>query len=43
MKAKLPRRESERRLHPLANHIDILKGTTNFVLSISIFLTLKIL
>ncbi|EFX70553.1 hypothetical protein DAPPUDRAFT_61180 [Daphnia pulex] len=26
VKAKLPRRESERRLHPLANHIDILKG-----------------
>jgi F-box protein 28 len=27
MKAKLPRRESERRTHPLARHIDVLTGT----------------
>lgn len=26
MKAKLPRRESERRTHPLARHIDVLTG-----------------
>jgi len=27
MKAKLPRRESERRAHPLARHIDVLTGS----------------
>ena len=36
MKAKLPRRESERRSHPLAKHIDVLTGT-----HFSLFLLLK--
>jgi hypothetical protein len=43
MKAKLPRKKSERRAHPLASHIHVLTSTINFVLSILIFLTLKIL
>jgi hypothetical protein len=42
MKAKLPRKESERRAHPLASHIHVL-STINLVLSILIFVTLKIL
>jgi hypothetical protein len=43
MKAKLPRKESERRAHPLASHIHVLTSTINLVLSILIFVTLKIL
>jgi F-box protein 28 len=43
MKAKLPRRESERRAHPLARHIDVLTGILIWFCPFQIFLTLKIL
>jgi len=35
MKAKLPRRESERRAHPLARHIDVLTGCDIFLFRLS--------